>query len=71
MRKKWSNEKYLKAVGRTDNDDRVTADDGRRTPEERVVAVQYPALPGELVLPGVLATGYSAVDPSTAWREEN
>ena len=52
-------------MSRTDNDDGVAADDGCSAPEERVVAVQNSALPRELVLPGVLAADYSAIDPTT------
>ena len=58
-------------MSRTDNDDGVAADDGCSTPEERVVAVQNSALPGELVLLGVLAADYSTVDPTTTWSEQN
>ena len=52
-------------MSRTDDDDGVAADDGCSTPEERVVAVQNSALPGELVHPGVLAADYSTIDPTT------
>ena len=49
----------------TDDDNRVTAEDGRSTAEESVIIVQDPALPGELILTGVLTSHYSGVGDST------
>ena len=45
-------------MGSTDNDDGVTAYYSRPTAVERVVAIEYRALPGELILRGSLASHY-------------
>ena len=50
----------------TDNDDGVTADDGRPTAVPSVVTVEEGALPGELVLCGVLTSNYPGVGHTTA-----
>ena len=55
----------LEAVGSTDNDDRVTVDNGGSTTVESVVTVQDPTGPGELILSGVLTSHYSGVGDST------
>ena len=45
-------------MGSTDNDDGVTAYYSRPAGVETVVAVEYRALPGELILRGSLAPHY-------------
>ena len=55
----------LKAMSSADNDNRITADDGCSTTIESVVAVEDPALPGELVLGGRLTSHYPGVDETT------
>ena len=55
----------LKAMSSADNDNRITADDGRSTTVESVVAVQNSTLPGELVLGGRLTSHYPGVDETT------
>ena len=52
-------------MGSTDNDNRVTADDGSSTTKESVITSQDPALPRELILRGVLTSNYSGVGNST------
>ena len=54
----------LEAVGSTDNDNRVTADESGSTTVPSVVTVQDPTGPGELVLSGGLASHYPGVGNS-------
>ena len=53
-------------MGSTDNDDGVTAYYSRPAGVETVVAVEYRALPGELILRGSLASHYPSVDLTAA-----
>ena len=52
-----------------DNDDGVTADDGRPTAGPSVVTEHDGALPGELVLCGVLTSNYPGVGHTTVYNE--
>ena len=58
----------LETVGSADDDDGVTADEGRSTAVPGVVALEYRALPGELILCSVLTSNYPGVGHSTTWH---
>ena len=51
-----------------DNDDGVTAEDGRPTAVEPVLTLEDGALPGKLVLGGLLTSNYPRVDLATPWK---
>ena len=60
-----------KTVSRTDNDDRVTVDDGGATPRPPPGILEDGAHPGELVLRGVFTSNYSGVHLTTTWVMSN
>ena len=60
-----------KTVSSTDNDDRVTVDDGGATPRPPPGILEDGAHPGELVLCGVFTSNYSGVHLTTTWVISN
>ena len=60
-----------KTVSNTDNDDRVTVDDGGTTPRPPPGILEDGAHPGELVLRGVFTSNYSGVHLTTTWVMSN
>ena len=61
----------LKTLGSSDNDERITGEYGGSTTLENILTAQYRALPGKLVLCGVLASNYPRLGDSTTSRIEN
>ena len=59
---------WIKAVSSGDDDDGVAADDGGPTAVEGVVTVEYQALPGELILCGVLTSHYPGGRHTTVYN---